>query len=149
MSEKTQSPGAIADLLSGEQARRGGGAKTALYRIGDLAAEFGLTLRSLRFYEDKGLLRPRRAGVTRLYDADDHARLRLIVFGRAIGFTLGEISRLIEFWEKGGLNATAFKALRLKLAARLTELEARRLEIDRTIEELRAVLSRMPSASNF
>ncbi|HHV70678.1 MAG TPA: MerR family transcriptional regulator, partial [Ochrobactrum intermedium] len=77
---------AIADLLTGAggNARRENQTGGQLYRIGDLAEEFDLTLRALRFYEDKGLLSPRRAGVTRLYDNKDHTRLRLVLFGRRI-----------------------------------------------------------------
>ena len=61
------------------------------YTIGDLADEFNLTLRTLRFYEDKGLLRPRRKGLQRLYSRRDKARLKLIVMGKKVGFSLQEI----------------------------------------------------------
>ncbi len=57
------------------------------YRIGDLAAEFDVTLRTLRFYEDKGLLRPTRNGVTRIYSKRDRARLKLILLGKRLAAT--------------------------------------------------------------
>src|ERR671929_1496623 len=61
------------------------------FSIGDLAREFGVTLRALRFYEDKGLLTPRRIGQTRLYSRRDRARLKLVLMGKKVGFSLLEI----------------------------------------------------------
>ena len=65
-------------------------------RIGDMAREFGITLRALRFYEDKGLLDPKRQGSTRLYTARDVSRLKLIMLGRKIGFSLREVKQIME-----------------------------------------------------
>ena len=65
------------------------------YTIGDLAREFGVTLRTLRFYEDRGLLSPRREGTARIYDARDRARLSVILKGKQLGFTLTEIRALL------------------------------------------------------
>ena len=61
-------------------------AEATVSRIGDLASQFGITLRALRFYEDKGLISPQRNGTTRLYDYRDRARLKLILLGRKVGF---------------------------------------------------------------
>ncbi len=137
----------IADLLvnGGKDRVREGNTGGRLYRIGDLAQEFDLTLRALRFYEDKGLLHPRRAGVTRLYDIRDHARLRLVIFGRRIGFTLGEISELISFWENGMSDPGRIPVLRQRFMSKLTELEKKKIEVDHTIDELRAVLGQLSS----
>src|SRR5690242_9080467 len=66
-----------------------------VYTIGDLSREFGVTLRALRFYEDKGLLSPAREGLTRLYSAKDREHLKLILKGKRLGFTLVEISDMI------------------------------------------------------
>ena len=63
---------------------------TKLYTIGDLAREFGVTLRTLRFYEDRGLLSPRRDGTARIYDPRDRERLSVILKGKQLGFTLTE-----------------------------------------------------------
>lgn len=152
MTEPTKAPGqaadiAIADLLIGARdndpnENQSGG---QLYRIGDLAEEFDLTLRALRFYEDKGLLNPRRAGVTRLYDHRDHTRLRLILFGRRIGFTLGEVGQLIRAWESGLRGKAEVVNLRKRFNEKLVKLEQKKHEIDRSVEELRAVLARMDS----
>jgi len=150
MSKQTNAPGqvadiAIADLLTGASgnARKENQSGGRLYRIGDLAEEFDLTLRALRFYEDKGLLNPRRAGVTRLYDYNDHTRLRLILFGRCIGFTLSEMGQLISVWENGTTDPAETEGLRTRFKEKLLELEMKKDEIDRSVEELRAILARM------
>jgi len=153
MSEQTKASGqaaniAIADLLPGASGRMGEESQpdSRLYRIGDLAEEFDLTLRALRFYEDKGLLNPRRAGVTRLYDYNDHTRLRLILFGRRIGFTLGEMGQLITVWENGPGDRADVEILRKRFKEKLVGLEKKKDEINRSVEELRAVLAQMGKA---
>lgn len=149
MSKQKNAPGqtvdiAIADLLTGTSGNaRRENPSGQLYRIGDLAEEFDLTLRALRFYEDKGLLNPRRAGITRLYDYKDHTRLRLILFGRRIGFTLSEMGQLISVWEKGTADQAEAESLRKRFKDKLSKLEKKKDEIDRSVEELRAVLARM------
>ncbi|MBB4092366.1 MerR family DNA-binding transcriptional regulator [Ochrobactrum pecoris] len=139
---------AVADLLTGasghvQKENPSGG---QLYRIGDLAEEFDLTLRALRFYEGKGLLNPRRAGVTRLYDYNDHTRLRLILFGRRIGFTLSEMGQLISVWENGAGDSAEIGKLRKRFKEKLVELEKKKDEVDRSVDELRAILARMGKA---
>ena len=61
------------------------------FTIGDLSKEFGVTLRTLRFYEDKNLIHPRRQGPNRVYGRRERARLRLVLLGRKVGFSLDEI----------------------------------------------------------
>src|SRR5260370_40234631 len=65
------------------------------FTIGELSREFGVTLRALRFYENKGLISPHRAGLNRLYSQGDRTRLALILKGKKLGFTLGEIRQMI------------------------------------------------------
>jgi DNA-binding transcriptional MerR regulator len=65
------------------------------YSIGDLSREFGVTLRTLRFYEDKGLLSPRREGRARIYDSRSRSRLSIILKAKQLGFTLSEIQDLV------------------------------------------------------
>lgn len=145
MSEKATEPVTIAELLTGSslKVREDYQQRGQLFRIGDLAHEFGLSLRALRFYEDKGLLSPRRAGVTRLYDREDHTRLRLILFGRQIGFTLAETKQLIDLWKEGASDLGQVDDLRATLSGKLAELEKKKGEIDRSIEELKALLKRL------
>ena len=74
------------------------------YSIRQLCREFGATARALRFYEDKGLLTPARKGQTRVYDARDRARLKLILRGRRIGFTLQEIQDMLDLYDRNDGN---------------------------------------------
>ncbi len=105
--------------------------------IGDLAREFGVTLRTLRFYEDRGLLSPRRSGTTRHYSQRDRARLSVILKGKQLGFTLTEIRAMVA--EDRSLDEPAAK-LEMSLAQiedQISHLEAQRKEIDDALEELR------------
>ena len=70
-------------------------ASKAAFTIGELSREFGVTLRALRFYENKGLISPQREGLSRLYSEGDRTRLALILKGKKLGFTLGEIRQMI------------------------------------------------------
>ena len=70
------------------------------YRIGDLSREFGVTLRTLRFYEDRGLLSPERRGTTRIYSRRDRVRLRLILLAKTLGFSLTEAKQMIEVYHQ-------------------------------------------------
>ena len=69
------------------------------YRIGQLAEEFGVTLRTLRFYEDKGLLSPRRIGTTRIYNRSDRGRLKIILLGKRLGFSLADVAEILELYD--------------------------------------------------
>lgn len=104
------------------------------HTIGDLAREFGVSLRTLRFYEDKGLLSPRREGQARLYDERDRGRLALILKGKKLGFTLSEIRAMVEQADMTrpglALSATA-------LEEQIAMLERQRQEIDEALAELR------------
>ncbi len=110
------------------------------FRIGDLASEFGVSLRTLRFYEDKGLLNPRRAGTTRLYTRRDRTRLRLVLFGRKVGFTLREVKYLIDLYEPEGSNIRQLRAVLDKSTRQITRLEEQRAALDESIAELRGVV---------
>jgi DNA-binding transcriptional MerR regulator len=108
------------------------------YTIGDLAREFGVTLRTLRFYEDRGLLSPRREGTARIYDARDRARLSVILKGKQLGFTLTEIRAMVA---EERLGETPAANLRLSLAQvedQIAHLEQQRKEIDQALEELKS-----------
>ncbi len=71
-----------------------------VFKIGDLAREFGVTLRTLRFYEDRGLLNPERRGTTRLYSRRDRARLRMVLLAKLLGFSLTEAKQMIEIYDQ-------------------------------------------------
>ena len=123
----------------------GEGAKT--YTIGDLAREFGVTLRALRFYEDRGLLSPRRDGTVRIYDARDRDRLSVILKGKQLGFTLTEIrAMLAEERTSSGLSPN----LRLSLDQiddQIRHLKQQKAEIEEALAELNARRSSLAAAA--
>ena len=107
------------------------------YRIAELSREFDVTPRTLRFYEDKGLLRPRREGQNRLYGSRDHARLALIVRGRRLGFSLDEIGELLDLYDLPDGQVSQLRRAVDKFSERIEALERQREDIDATIAELR------------
>lgn len=109
-------------------------------RIGDMAKKHGVTLRALRFYEDKGLLSPLREGSTRLYTRRDQARLRLILLGRKIGFSLREVKQMIDLYDPHGPNTKQLKLTLEKSERQLVRLQKQRGLIDEAISELLGVM---------
>jgi DNA-binding transcriptional MerR regulator len=107
-----------------------------LMRIGDVSEMFDVSLRTLRFYEDKGLITPQRNGVTRLYSRKDLGRIKLILLGRKVGFSLREVKQLIDLYEPGGANVSQMKATLEKGKRQLEKMKQQRLAIDEAIEEL-------------
>ncbi|MEM1286962.1 MAG: MerR family DNA-binding transcriptional regulator [Pseudomonadota bacterium] len=106
------------------------------FAIGQLAREFGLTLRTLRFYEDKHLLHPRRVGHQRIYSQRDRARLRLILMGKRIGLSLQAIADMLDLYDlKEGQTAQLLDA-RDRFYDQITQLKKQRDEIDGAIAEL-------------
>ncbi|MGR7995661.1 MULTISPECIES: MerR family transcriptional regulator [unclassified Xanthobacter] len=113
-----------------------------VFTIGDLAREFGTTLRALRFYEDKGLIAPRRDGMTRLYSATDRERLKVILKGKQLGFTLAEIRALVAAHTGAAADHDAAQGLALtreRCLKQLAQLERQRGEIDSAIAELQSI----------
>ncbi len=106
------------------------------YSIRQLCREFSATARALRFYEDKGLLNPARKGQTRVYDARDRARLKLILLGKRLGFSLTEIKRMIELYDPHDKNVTQLKVALEKGEAQMRVLEEQRDSINIAIDEL-------------
>ena len=116
--------------------RRGDRPKT--YTIGDLAREFGVTLRTLRFYEDRGLLAPRREGTARIYDARDRSRLAVILKGKQLGFTLTEIRAMVAEERGGELPAANLKLSLAQVDDQIAHLENQKVEIEQALAELKA-----------
>lgn len=138
---------AAGGLASTLNAVRAAGARDARgsrsFSIGDLSREFGVTLRTLRFYEDRGLLQPRREGATRVYDAADRARLSVILKGKQLGFTLTEILTMVA-QEEGDVVAPPDLNVSVdQIGVQITNLETQRTEIDRALAELRAYRERL------
>lgn len=113
----------------------------AEYTIRDLAEAFGVTARALRFYEAKGLLRPRRRGQARLYSANDRARLNLILRGKRVGFTLDEIAEMLDVEGLGEGGRTAMSAAAARFRARVLQLRAQRADIEHALRDLEAGLA--------
>jgi len=110
-------------------------------RIGELAKEYGVTLRTLRFYEDKGLLAPHRDGTTRLYTRRDVARLKLILLGRKVGFSLREVKQILDLYDPSGANTKQLRLALEKSEKQLVRLERQRAEMDDAIAELGNLIS--------
>lgn len=120
-----------AQAESAEQDRK------TVFTIGDLSREFGVTLRAIRFYEDKGLLNPRRQGMTRLYSRRDRARLKLILLGKRVGFSLVEIGEMLDLYDLKDGQTTQMKVALTKFDEQIGYLEAQRAEIDQALGDLK------------
>ncbi len=110
------------------------------YRIGQLADEFGVTLRTLRFYEDKGLLSPRRVGTTRIYSRSDRGRLKIILLGKRLGFSLADVAEILDLYDPKTGNVRQLQVAIEKGDKQLQKLQTEREEIDASISELSQTL---------
>ena len=106
--------------------------------IGEVSRLYGVTLRALRFYEQRGLLKPIRRGGARFYDSAQKLRLQMILKGKHLGFTLTEIAELLESDTSQNQKSDDFVLDEKMVLSQLRHLEERRAEIDQAIEELRA-----------
>ena len=111
-----------------------------LYSVTELAEDLGITPRTLRFYEDKKLLNPRRAGNTRVYTHRDRGRMILILRGKRLGFTLNEIREWLDIYESDPGQLEQMRKLVGKAAERLAALEQQREDIEATITELTDII---------
>ena len=110
--------------------------------IGELAREFGITTRTIRFYEDEGLLTPLRAGTRRLFGPRERTRLKLILRGKRLGFQLSEIAGIINLYNQAPGEEGQLHLLLEKIDARRQELLVKRADIDESLEDLRVVEER-------
>lgn len=115
------------------------------YSITQLAEEFGLTTRAIRFYEDKGLLKPERQGQMRIYHPRDRARLILIVRGRNVGLALSEIKEILSLYDLEDGCETQNRVAIDKFKRRIASLEKQRKEIDLQIRTLQESCERLES----
>ena len=111
-----------------------------LFGITELCQEFEISPRALRFYEDKGLLAPRRVNGTRVYTRRDRARLQLILRAKAIGSSLAEIKHYLDLYGTHGEGRTVqMKYVLDKTTKAIAELEQKRAHIDASLAELRII----------
>jgi DNA-binding transcriptional MerR regulator len=111
-----------------------------LFTVTELAAELGVTARTLRFYEDRGLIAPRRLGTTRVYTHRDRARMRLILRGKRLGFSLREIAEYLDLYDADTTHTEQLRALKLAVTSRIAQLEEQRAALDETLAELREIV---------
>ncbi len=106
------------------------------YSITELCKEFDVTPRTLRFYEQKELLSPARRGWTRLFSYRDRARLKLILRGKKVGFSLEEIKEMLDLYSLRDGQFTQLKVASTKMRERLSALKVQRIELDEAIADL-------------
>ena len=107
--------------------------------IAELAREFAITARTIRFYEDEGLIKPRRQGLTRLYSAHDRTRLSWILRGKRLGFSLAEIKELLDLYQVDRTGVQQLRELLRRSRLHIADLERRRRDLDAHIGEFRGV----------
>lgn len=112
------------------------------WSIAELAAEYDVTLRTIRFYEDRGLLSPERRGTVRVYHPRDRVRLGLILRGKRLGFSLDEIATIVDMYDAEPGEEGQLVYLLDQITHRRAELEQRRRDIDETLRELAEVEAR-------
>ncbi len=109
------------------------------YTVPELAENLGVTLRTIRFYEQKGLVAPQRAGTTRIYTRHDKARMLIILRGKRLGFTLKEIADYLDLYGADPTQAEQIKMLLTRVRDRIEALEDQRQALDVTLDELRDI----------
>lgn len=113
------------------------------FSISDLTAEFGVTARALRFYEEEGLISPTRAGLNRVYSRRDRARLAWIVRAKNVGFSLVEIKELIDLYDLGDGRVTQKARTIERCREQVAKLTAQREDIDSAITELNTFIAQL------
>jgi DNA-binding transcriptional MerR regulator len=110
-----------------------------IYSIAELAREFAITARTIRFYEDEGLIKPRRQGLTRLYSAHDRTRLSWILRGKRLGFSLAEIKELLDLYQVDRTGMQQLRELLRRSRLHIDDLERKRRDLDAHIAEFKEV----------
>jgi len=113
-----------------------------LYSISDLAAEFDITTRTLRFYEEKGLLHPERKGQQRLYSSADRTRLKLVLRGKRLGLSLDESAEIIAMYDPSTSNQRQLTTLLNSIAKRRAQLEEQLAALHAMLNDLQLVEKR-------
>ncbi|TLU71771.1 MerR family transcriptional regulator [Lichenicoccus roseus] len=121
-------------------------AATRLYTVTELASALGVTARALRFYEDKGLINPSRAGGARIYTHRDRARLQLILRGKRLGFTLRDIKEFLDLYDVDPGHHEQQRRLLTAVRKRIVHLSGMKDAITETLREL-AEIERQVAAS--
>ena len=131
----------LADMARDEMDALPDNNRQTSFTIGDLAREFDVTLRTLRFYEDKGLISPRRDGANRLYSRRDRSRLKLVLMGKKVGFSLTEIKAMLDLYDLKDGQVPQMRAALAKFNEQIAILERQKFDIEQALEELRRTVS--------
>ena len=110
-----------------------------IYSIAELSREFAITPRTIRFYEEEGLIKPRRQGLTRLYTAGDRTKLSWIRRGTRLGFSLAEIRELLDLYQVDRTGVQQLRELLRRSRSHVADLEAKRRDLDAQIAEFKEV----------
>ncbi len=124
------------DAAPPDRAVRPARGEARLYTITELAQEFDVTPRAIRFYEDMGLIAPARAGRNRVYAHRDRTRLKLTLRGKRLGLSLQEIKQLVDMYESPSDTAPQLQAFLAVLAAHRRQLEQQREDLEVTLAEI-------------
>ncbi len=106
------------------------------FSIGQLSREFDVTLRTLRFYEDRGLISPKREGTTRVYTRRDRARLKLVLMGKKVGFSLAEIREMLDLYDLKDGQVVQLRVALKRFQEQVDVLRQQKADIEQGIEEL-------------
>ena len=106
------------------------------YTISELSSEFDVTPRAIRFYEDQGLLTPRRVGSRRVYSKRDYVRLKLVLRAKRLGLSLAEVGDMFDLYDSAHDERLQLKQFITSLAKRREQLERQRAEIDEVLAEI-------------
>lgn len=128
----------LAELVAGPASAIG---PDELLGIRDMTRFFGVTARALRFYEEKGLIAPKRQGQERLYSRRDRGRLRLVLMGKAVGFSLEDVRAMLDLYDLGDGGVTQMKVARAKYGEQVGRLQAQKRDIDTAIAELESAIT--------
>jgi DNA-binding transcriptional MerR regulator len=120
-------------------AEGGAPAREAHFTISQLAAEFALTTRAIRFYEDEGLLAPRRQGQSRIYGERERTRIKLILRGKRLGLALAEIREILDLYDRREGDRRQLARFLEVLDHRRRQLEVQRGDIDALLDEIGAI----------
>jgi DNA-binding transcriptional MerR regulator len=126
----------MADILGKHDNATEGCGTMRTWTITELAEEFDVTLRTIRFYEEHGLLSPERRGTHRVFHQRDRVRLNLVLRGKRLGFPLEEIKKIVGMYDAEPGEVGQLHYLLEQIDVRRTELEQRRKDIDQTLSEL-------------
>lgn len=117
-----------------------------LYSVTELGRDLGVSARTIRLYEAKGLISPCRAGNNRVYTNRDRSRMILILRGKRLGFSLREIKEYLDLYEVDPTHAKQLRLLLKSVASRIQRLEEQRIALDQTLDELREVAAQAQAA---